>query len=620
MYKKRLAPCLCLQLLLSAALFSQTHTSIPLGNEIYYILEQAELRGLCAPLPGARPYTRQAVLSAINEILGSPEGKALKAAEREILERYLEQFSKPEPGFDWKRGEWYGESAIGEKSVPLSLNAGISVDIEGSTGIYLSGDYYFGMELWASLFLNGDLGRHLSYGFIFEGGLMMAPREYLGKYHTYYPGFLNVSGSEYQDREIDVYSQPLTHFPYSYKKRWDGSIFYFSSVSSFKSWPEILAGGYNLPAELTASFFDDKLIARVGRVSHEWGSTSFGSSLALNQMARPFAGIEAEFNPVPWFSIISMTGWLEYYNDSGIKTSSMTFQNMFSLTMLQFRLKNYLFFDFVDAVVYPKRFELGYLLPVINNFFYQNNVGDFDNMAITLNLKGQYPGIGNLWVSFFIDEMDFTSNLWTLDKQMVAFQAGMNVVLPFLSFSSLKLSYTKINPYCYTHNRNYNPWYGDLCMETSYTNNGVCLGYYLPPNSDEILVLFKTMPAKNLSMNLQYQMIRHGADFGSSAVDGSNLLSELDPAGRGSKPVLKRFFLHDGAYQWSHIVRAGAEWNIPKLPLALYGEAGVNISYFTNIAGAANDGASHPYSIIDTAEYPKSTGFIIKLGLRLYPR
>ena len=75
-------------------LFPQTHTSVPLGNQIYYILEQAEIRGLCSPLPGTRPYTRSVVISAINEILDSPDTKKLTTVEREILEQYLEKYSK----------------------------------------------------------------------------------------------------------------------------------------------------------------------------------------------------------------------------------------------------------------------------------------------------------------------------------------------------------------------------------------------------------------------------------------------------------------------------------------------------------------------------------------------
>jgi len=367
---------------------------------------------------------------------------------------------------------------------------------------------------------------------------------------------------------------------------------------------------------------------RLGRISHDWGSTSIGSSLSFNKMARPFLAMEGEFNPVSWFTISSLTGFIEYYNTEGIYISPRTHQNLFSITMLQFRYKNYLFFDFTDAAIWPKRFELGYMSPITNSFFYQNNIGKFDNMAITLSLKAQYPGFGNIWFSMFIDEMNLLSDLLTLDRQMLALQAGMNVPLPFLSFTSLKISYTRINPYCYTHHRNFLPWYGDLRMEKSYSNNGVNLGYYLPPNSDELLFRFNTMPAKTVNTHFQYQLIRRGADFGPSAVDGSHILSELDPWGRDTKPVLHRFFLRDGAYQWMNIIKIGAEWNLPRIPVALFGEAGINYSYFTNIDRAANNAdleegerpQAHPYRRINTTDYPKSTGYIIKLGVRIFPR
>jgi len=342
-------------------------------------------------------------------------------------------------------------------------------------------------------------------------------------------------------------------------------------------------------------------------------------------MARPFFAVEAEFNPVSWFGISTLTGMLEYYNnegvkESGVKTSSNTFQNSFSVTMMQFRYKNYVFFDFTDAVVYPKRFEPGYMSPVNIRLFYQNNVGDFDNMALSFNLKAQYPGLGNIWASLFIDEVDFLDNWFTLDRQMIAAQAGITFYLPLMAFSSIKFSYTVVNPYCYTHNRNFNPWYGTNRMETAYVNNGISLGYYLPPNSDEFLLRFSAMPAKDLTANLQYQMIRHGADFGPGAVDGSNLLSELDTKDRGINEVLKRYFLRDGAYQWQHIIKLGGEWTLPKTPLAFSFEAGTVISYFTNIDAPANDGNPHSYSVINTVYYPKSTSFIANIGFRLFPK
>jgi hypothetical protein len=606
---------------LCGSLFAQAHISVPLDNQVYYILEQAQIRGLCAPLSGVKPYSQGVVISAIDEILNSDKAENLRSEERSILEQYLEKFAKPKFGIDWTRGSYYGETVMGENGLPLTADIRAAAEIEGSSGNYLpSGESFFGYEIWVGMLVNGDIGRNVSYELSAEGGLMKAPHQELGEYNTYYEDFKD--NGEYQYRIIKTYSEPLTHFPYTYKKRWDGSIYFIQDLYSFEAWPVETAGAYNLHGELTLSFLDNKFITRISRTPHEWGSVSYGSSMHLNQAARPFLAIESEFSPLSWFSIASMTGVLEYYNAAGIKDSAMSFQNAYSITMLQFRYKNYFFLDLGEMVVWPKRFELGYMLPIVSTIFYQNNIGDFDNMAAMLNLKLQYPGIGNIWASLFWDEAYWVSNFYELDRTMLAGQAGMEIGLPFLSFSSLKFSYTKINPYTYTHNRNYNPWYGENVMETSYTNNGVGLGYYLPPNSVEYLARFKTALSRSVLAQLQYQMIQHGADFGSSAVDGSNLLSELDPDDRdGSNPVLKRFFLHDGAYQWMHIIKLGVEWNLSGLPVTFFGEAGAVISYFTDTVGnKANSGVSHRYEKIDTPEYPRSTGIIVKIGFRLYSR
>jgi len=508
---------ICAGLFLCSNIFAQTHMSVSLEDQIYYILEQAELRGLCSPLSGSKPYTQNTIIAVIGEILLNENGRMLNDTEHEVLQQYLNQYTNKKNGFDPQRGAYRKEKSIGA-GLPLTFSVGTSLHSEGSFGFYDSfSENYSGTETWIGLSFNGDIGGNVTWALNGEGGLSRAPRKELGWYNTYYEDFPKGgrADGEYQNELIKVYSQPLTHFPYSYKKRWDGSVHYINALNDFNSWPETASIVYNVRPELTSSFFDNKLIMRFGRLSHEWGSTPFGSSLALNQMSRPFIAVEGEFKPASWLTFSSMTGFLEFFNSKGEKASGMTFQNAYSVTMLQLRYKNYLFLDLGETVVWPKRFELGYAFPLMSNIIYKGFVGDFDNLGVFFNVKAQYPGIGNIWFSFFGDEARFVSNMGELDRTMLAWQTGVNFSLPLLSFSSIKFSYTKVNPYCYTHNRNYNPWYYGLRMETSYTNNGAGLGYYLPPNSDEFLINLKTMPQKNFKLNLQYQLIRHGADFGS---------------------------------------------------------------------------------------------------------
>ncbi|MDR3335315.1 MAG: hypothetical protein LBT13_10605 [Treponema sp.] len=603
-------------------LVAQTYVSVPVDAPVYHILEQAALRGLCGPLPAVKPYSSAFVLSIIDEILNTEETRrfgTLSEKEILILKSVRKQYSKPEEGLDWGRGAYYFEN-----NDQIHLSADIGMQYESIfSGSLQNSEGMLGMDNWIKAFINGDIGAHFSYNFNIAGGVLRSPRRQLGTYWTYYEGYTDSENPDINEK-ITVYSEPLASFPYSYKKRWDGFVWGLGDVSNSGQlpWPDDISIGYTTMPELGGSLLGGHITYRAGRIDREWGAMSKGSSLTLNQSAQPFLALEATATPLSWLSFSSLTGVLEYYNAKGIKVSANTNQNAFSITQAEINYKNYIHLDFGSTVVWPKRFELGYLFPLMDNFLYQDNIGDFDNMAMFFNLKGQYPGIASAWLSFFLDEINPEKNIFELDKAMYAFQVGTNVFIPWLPFTSVSLRYTKIEPYCYTHTRENVPWYGDTLMETSYTNNGRSLGYYLPPNSDELLFRIETLPEAYTAGHLQYQMIRHGADYGESAVDGSSFLSELG-GNRSTDPVLRKYFLRDGAYQWLHIVKLGAEHTFSiknSMPFQLFGEAGVVFSYFTNIDGKANSGSASEYKVIDTEMYPKSTTFIATIGIRVFPK
>jgi hypothetical protein len=66
--------------------FPQAHVSVPIDSRIYFLIENAQIRGLCKPLPGAKPYSRAVVLRAIDEILAAEPESGLTDNERLIFE------------------------------------------------------------------------------------------------------------------------------------------------------------------------------------------------------------------------------------------------------------------------------------------------------------------------------------------------------------------------------------------------------------------------------------------------------------------------------------------------------------------------------------------------------
>jgi hypothetical protein len=603
---------------LTGALFAQNHVSVPLDEAVYHIIELAQTRGLCEPLPGVKPYSRAVVLKAIDTILAANterEGQgrrgALSDAEHRILADTRASYQNAgKDGWDKTRGAFHFQS----------LDIGARTDV--SAGVSFTPEAKPVGENWLITYIRGDLGPQVSYAYTLAGSLfIVAGRDHLGTYHTYYEGYPGRPPNN-EDRLIDIYSHPWGSFPFTYRERWDSSMWSWSKVdnSGQIGWPEGVSMGYSIQPELAGIALGERLRLRFGRTEREWGAMTEGGSLILNRTALPFTALDATLKLVDGLYLSTLTGILEYDTERGLTDNS--FQNAFSLTMLEFNYKNYLHIDAGSTSVWAKRFELGYLFPDPIGFVYQSTIGDYDNMALFLNLKGTAPGLGKLWFSLFLDEINFEKNIFEMDRAMYAWQAGIAAPLPVLPFAQAKLSYTKIEPYCYTHTRDIMPWYGDTPMERAYINRGTALGSYLPPNADELLFRVETMPVEKTRMHIQYQMIRHGADHGDLAVDGSSLLSELDPVGRSEKTVLRKYFLQDGAYQWMHIVKIGVEHTFAQkaaLPVRLFAETGVVFSYYTGIDGPANAGSPSSWHVIDTAEYPKTTTFITTIGIRIFP-
>ena len=615
---------------------AQSHTSVPLDDPIYYVIEQAQLKGLCPILSEAKPYSQHKIKSIINIIL-STEAElpwaALTSSEKAILQQTLASFEKEE-GWNWLTGETYQEHTT-KSGITMTFNAGASwQSVVSGSYEFLGKDFSWGTDNWGTAFIGGDMGSSFSWNFSAGGGLMKAPRKELGTAYTFYEGFENKEidpARKDQNKEYIVFSEPTTFFPYTYQKNWDGSIFKGDNLSSsgFYEWPYGMSFGYQMNGAIAVSLLDDAISVRAGRLQREWAAGTNGSSLALNASARPFFGVEVNFEPFSWLRMATLTGMLEYYNQKGITISSATFQNAFAIGMAEANYKNYLHFSFGSTAVFPKRFELGYSFPLLSRFFYQNNVGDFDNLAMFATLILQYPGIGKIWGSAYVDEMDLsTPDFFSQDRNMYAFQFGASASLPIpqLAFSNITFQYTKIEPYVYTHQTVQTPWYDGAWMEEAYVNNGVGLGYYLPPNSDELKIRFDSslIGGGVFRFHAQYQMVRHGAEYGSRAVDGSGLNSTLDTTGRNDKegkPELWKYFLHDGAYQWQHIFKVGGEFNMQGLnvPLSLFLDTGVVYSYYTDIDGKPNSAVRYDIHKINTSEYPTETRFITTVGFKLYP-
>ncbi len=647
---KRIILSLALIFTLSGAmLFSQTNVSVPVSDSVYEFIEIAQTKGLCRKLNGYKPYTKKQIIEILDEINDNTD--LMTEKEQDIAREFLMKYSESDA--DKKNFFLFAHISNDDEDVPVTFNYRTKIQSVVSSGFYSKADYNsWGIDNLYDFSFDGDISKAFSYR---VGGILdltSMPLKYLGDYFIGYDWY-GENVSNYLDGLYDEHDNPYpeptqrkikkylntSYLPYSYKKPWSGQMYLLSNLSAdgLEGWPMSWGISGTIEGEIRTSLVDDKINLGFGRISREIAGMDNGSSLVLNSNAQPFMAIDSTFKLFDFLKFYAMTGILEYPNQTFINADSLPasgnddaffYQNAFSLNMVEVDYKGW-HVDFGGTCVWPKRFELGYMFPLISYVEYQNHIGDFDNLSLFGDLKYTKDGLGSVWGSLYLDEINgLNNNPIKYTRAMFAIQGGIKYVIPKLPFASISLRYTKIEPYCYTHHSiNYTPWYSHYISE-NYTNNGEPLGYYLPPNSDEFLLSFKIRPASNVTAGASYQLIRHGADYGSQQVPGSSLYSEMSNVNRSD---LQKYFLHDGAYNWNHILSAGGSVILnTKYPVSVYGNAGLLYSYYTIIDSEKYDRSVYgnngnckdvdfktPYEIADNDEYPNVIGGVITIGVEV---
>lgn len=565
---------------LSLGVFAQQNLSVPLNDNVYFLLENASLRGILPTLPAAKPYTLSFVLDNLNAVLASDK---LSVIEREVFIKSYDRLAQNTPQ-KWYETGYYTNKF--DENVKLPITAGFTWTSEASINC---NNPDFSHEHWADVYIKGDITKYFSYNFNIGGSLM--------------------------DLSTKSYA------PNTYQKTWDGFQFVLSDFYEYVSISDLPAGGLRMLPELAFSAFDSKVQVKFSRTRHDWG---YGSgNLMLSGSARPFVSLETQLNPVSWFSTNFITGTLEYDSNGNLKDCASTFQNMYSALWGELKFK-YFYFGATGSVVFPKRIELGYMNPFMLAFLYQNQIGDFDNMQLGLFTGITIPKITHIYASIFMDELNVqVSNFLNKDRNMYAVQIGAKSPLPFWT-SVFTFQYTKIEPYMYSHPLTETPWYSQK-MDTTYINHGQPLGYFLNPNSDEFKIQLESNPLWYLSAILKYTLVRHGTTKGSGKVDGSSFDDPLvynPPEAEKDKydyqnaqegDLYWKDFLHDGVYEWINSISLGGELDCRKWDIPITVGLTYTFSYTHHTLGTKDS-----IKNINNAEYQNKAGNYLTLSIKVY--
>lgn len=570
-----------LMLLVSSSALSAagTYLAVPLEDPVYQILEAAQIRGLVERLPSTKPYSRATVKSSLQQLLSRQD--SLSETEVETVSRYLAYYTENEQEHSTPSVQSIlNRGSISYASDYLSAVMGAQVDSLNGWSFAL-GDTTpqqldSGYEEMLNLYLTGDLGTDLkdrdpALSYAFDMGF----------------GVVSIAGMT----RSGVTLNQTAFAPYTFTPSWEG--YSYSLLDPFNHVPgdEGIYIAFSMDPQISTQLFGDHLKLSLSRIPRNWGLGE--DSLLLSGQASPFVSLSMEARIFDWIDYSFLTGTLENYGDS---TVSSALQTMISIRSVDVRPTDWLYIGVHEAVVWPKRLELGYMNPLIFSSLYQGMIGDYDNIYGGLSLGLAVPGAIDLYGSFFFDEFRPASfaDLFERVRNFFTFQVGIKAVIPgsllsMIDFGTITVQYSKIEPFTLTHPATDVPWVSSKVTEglhtrvyESFVTNGDGVCSKLDPNSDELLIKAAAVISSSISLHGSYQMIRHGTYGG----DYNAPLEAYSGGGTGDNGILpgdmeypdwldgyeeddednigtlQKSFLHDGDYDWYHIFAFGGKLNL----------------------------------------------------------
>lgn len=527
----------------SLQLFANSYNTVGLNHSVYDLIEVDEGLGLFeTDLGDVKPYTENYVLELLLELDRKREN--LSDLECSILDDYL-------------------------------------MDFENDSLSLLPPGLFLGFKIENKLDLSSSSDLHsVNLGVVGIKGTFYEVLSY------------NINlGIFYNSVNRDVVE------PYTFTKEYDGFHMNLLGGDSYDYETGLNPVGISVNSlpELTLSLFDDNLLVGLNRVRRNWGEGE--SSLILSGTGRPIFGLDYRWKMNDHISLSGLYGSLSSSNggNGGSKTEN---QKNLTVHYLEIFVNKYLDLAIFDNAIWGKRDEIGYMF-IMPTFLTQQVVGDVDNVALGGTITGKYPGVGKVYFSLYIDEVEIDnfSEFFHHNKNMYAWNTGIKTVIPKVPFGLFSFQYTKIEPYCYAHYMQEYPNYGDNLINTNYTNDGENIGYYLPPNSDEFLFKVSAKPFAGLDLGLKYSYIRHGDNSweGLSVEDGDT----IPVGGSVDKPLIytdnadqelyvAKDFLNDGIYELIHTIslEIGYDFVVGKVPFGInLGYSYVDATNYENIEG-----------------------------------
>jgi hypothetical protein len=276
------------------------------------------------------------------------------------------------------------------------------------------------------------------------------------------------------------------------------------------------------------------LFFQVGR-EYKTVGYGYGSKLILSGDSPPLDFIEFGFDyGIAHFSSIhgSTVGDFSY-------NMAERYTKYWAFNRLKFSFENLFDIGIGENIIYSGRgFELGYASPLAFYKFVEVSLQDRDNANLYFDIQTSFIPNLELQATFFLDE-NILSNLQNLDsyKNKTAYQLGAFWYEAFtLNNVSLKLEYTKIRPFVYSH----------VNEQNAYTAWGTNMGHQIGPNADELFSELAYNVNDWIRISLNYRFVRRGENIYDEAGNLTKNVGGDINVSHGADPEFDNAYFLDG--------------------------------------------------------------------------
>lgn len=254
------------------------------------------------------------------------------------------------------------------------------------------------------------------------------------------------------------------------------------------------------------------LILQAGISRNGYGDF-LNEGLALNDSAfhRPNISISYVNDLLSYTQQLSMLG----ATTNTLYTTSEP-RNSKYLAFHAFELKpfSWLSASFYETMVFGKRFDFAYMLPV-PFMVAQSFSGYADSLMMGLRFKFTPVNALSISTDFLVDDMQFNElvKFNFNSKNRIAWNTGIEYTPEPKLLERISLNYLIVTPYTYTHWDVDDTVTNEMTATTinyqNYTNCGYTIGTTLPPNSHQLKVSVDFKPVKNLKISFYGAFMQH---------------------------------------------------------------------------------------------------------------